>query len=313
MPASDPSDPEDPFDFRDALIHRKRRELEPMLAAADRGHPPFDADAAWSRVSRRLSSQRAPSRWRRVAPAVLGLAAVLALAVVGLERTMPASMAVVHDTAAGELDSARLRDGSVVIMDGRTHVETRPGFGDATREIALRGRAHFRVSHDATRPFRVYAGEIVAEARGTAFTVADDPLRRRVDVVVTEGRVAIAPWTSATGAVVLQAGDRAVWEDGRVVLEHGAVHPGTSAWMSGERRLSGTPLSEVLPQMSRWFGLTILARDDAMLTRRISADWRHASGESALSELTAIIDARVESRGDTVVLFARRPGGSDAR
>jgi len=74
-----------------------------------------------------------------------------------------------------------------------TNSRIRARMSSGRREIVLdRGEALFTVAHDRRRPFDVTAGDTVVRAVGTAFSVQ---LRgqKQVDVIVTEGRVAIDP------------------------------------------------------------------------------------------------------------------------
>ncbi|WP_353268037.1 FecR domain-containing protein [Gemmatimonas sp.] len=308
-----PNEPDDPFDLRQSAVDWQRRELEPLLSAADGQQPPFDAEAAWKRMSPRLAARRVQrsSGRRAFVLAAVSAAAVLIVAVLNQTKRTPSSMVVA--TAIGEVDSTTLSDGTVVVLDGGTRVETDDAFGDRARDIRLQGRAHFRVAHDAARPFRVFAGGMVAEALGTAFTVADDPLRDEVEVVVTDGRVAFALRGSDAAPVVLHAGDRALRRAGTTVVERRPPSEEDTAWMSGDRRVAALPLRRVLPRMNQWFGLSVLVADSVLLERRLTVDWRHTSASRALSELAAIIDAEVVQRGDTITLHARGDGGRHGR
>jgi transmembrane sensor len=61
------------------------------------------------------------------------------------------------------------------------------------REVELlRGEGLFTVAHDTSRPFDVSAADTVVRAVGTAFSVRLGD-HKQVDIIVTEGRVAIDP------------------------------------------------------------------------------------------------------------------------
>ena len=307
------NDPDDPFDLRQSAIEWQNRELEPLLSASEGHEPPFDAIAAWERVSPRLirSRQPTPPRWRRALIGGLGVAATFTVMVTYRATQEPTSL--LRTTAVGEVDSTQLNDGSTVVLDGRSRIETGPTFGARVRDVRLQGRAHFRVAHDSKRPFRVFAGDMVAEALGTAFTVAEDPLRHEVEVVVTEGRVAFVPRGGDATRVELRAGDRATHRRGATVVERISTTALHTSWMSGDRRVAALPLRRVLPQLGRWFGLSVVVSDSVLLDRRLTVDWRHTSATGALTELAVISDAEVVQRGDTIHLLARRDRGANVR
>ena len=73
-------------------------------------------------------------------------------------------------TALGELRSVTLEDGSIVYVNTQSHIEVL--YSETERRIDLKqGEALFEVEKDPTRPFKVIAGDTVAEALGTTFNV----------------------------------------------------------------------------------------------------------------------------------------------
>jgi transmembrane sensor len=97
----------------------------------------------------------------------------------------------VYKTEFGGFQRVSLQDGSTAFLN--TNTEIRFKMTASRRQVVLsRGEALFTVAHDTQRPFDVSAADTVVRAVGTAFSVR---LRdqRQVDVLVTEGRVAIDP------------------------------------------------------------------------------------------------------------------------
>lgn len=92
-------------------------------------------------------------------------------------------------TGIGKLSHTELADGTVMHLNTDSQVEV--VFADDYRNIRiLRGEAHFEVAKNREYPFRVYAGDGRIEAVGTAFSVYFN--QQEVDILVTEGRVAVA-------------------------------------------------------------------------------------------------------------------------
>lgn len=106
------------------------------------------------------------------------------------EQRMPTARIVVSTTSAHLSVPARrvLEDGSVVEL--KDDAELALAFTDGVRRVILRrGEAHFAVAKNPNRPFVVEAGGIEVRAVGTAFAVRHRA--RAIEVVVTEGRVAV--------------------------------------------------------------------------------------------------------------------------
>ena len=202
-------------------------------------------------------------RRRRVRRRIAGVAGIACLGLVGawLFPQAAATLAVPPIAAVSTVvvtpETRTLADGSIV--------ELRPGaeiwveYGSSSRRVVLlAGEVHFQVTKDAARPFVVVASGVELRAVGTAFSV--DLGKRAVDVLVTEGRVAVTspPATvEATPAVAMvDAGQ------GTTVSLEVAGAAAVRSVPSGERRerlnwrvplleFSGTPLAEAIPMFNR--------------------------------------------------------------
>lgn len=244
-------------------------------------------EATWSALQRlrdyRPEAARHPDRdllgqafvQRRPAFAGLGrlaaLAAVLILVLAGWygwerrERTQFA-------TTVDGYERVLLADGSVAELNGETELDVR--FSAGERRVKLRrGEAHFSVTRDPRRPFVVETNGVTVRAVGTAFNVRLGP--ERVEVLVTQGRVEVAPvlptpvrggdakGVSAPGGALLAANERVSVEVSResgpaVVVVPPVVEkvpPATIrealAWQGPRLVFTDTPLAEVIAQFNR--------------------------------------------------------------
>lgn len=199
------------------------------------------------------------SRRRRIlagATAMLGLAAGIAWWSLRppLSSTAPTMALVARATLQ------TLPDGSTVELKDDAQIAAHFA-SDSRRVELLRGTAHFQVLKDAARPFIVHAGGVAVRAVGTAFSVERG--RQRVEVLVTEGRVAVEPSDSSVSTPAdvakVEAGSGVVLElpasgDPRpaVVRSVAAAELETKlAWRARQIELSGTPLVEVVALLNR--------------------------------------------------------------
>ena len=139
-------------------------------------------------TARRWKNPRKARWWAAALLVPLGAAAAgLAFWFAGPER------AVFH-TGVGETQVAMLDDGSRLLLDGDSSVQTT--FDERRRAIVLaRGRARFDVAHNPLRPFTVLVGDKLVVATGTSFSV--EKLGSLVRVALYQGRVAILRNASA--------------------------------------------------------------------------------------------------------------------
>ena len=118
--------------------------------------------------------------------AVSALAVSLMLVFGGQDITQSNGLYV---TAVGQQKSIEMSDGSTLQLNTNSQVEV--SYNNSFRNIRLiQGQVHFDVAKNPELPFRVYAGSGRVQAVGTAFTVYLKD--KDVDVLVTEGRVALA-------------------------------------------------------------------------------------------------------------------------
>ncbi len=142
-----------------------------------------------------------------------------------------------YETPIGGLSHIVLMDGSVIDLNTNSDVRVRLR-GDRREVRLMRGEGRFQVAHDKQRPFTVAAADAAVRAVGTAFTVRVRD--ERVDVLVSEGKVAVAASKSAETPPV-SAGEAAVVLADRVSVS--TVDPQVLA-----RRLAWTSGSPGIPR-----------------------------------------------------------------
>lgn len=173
-------------------------------------------------------------------------------------------------TGIGEHASISLLDGSRVELNSNTRVQV--DYSKGARVVRLdRGEAFFRVVHEPSRPFWVYAGGSWVRDVGTAFNVylrSDD-----VRVTVSQGTVEVGTTAASAEAAqvdarkapgsVLEAGQQADLSDGATMIRPlpRAEIQRLLAWRSGKVSFVRQPLSEVVREMSRYTTLEITVND----------------------------------------------------
>lgn len=123
-----------------------------------------------------------------------------------------------------------LADGSVVELKQGAELEI--DFSSGFRRVALlKGEAHFEVAHDTARPFIVSVNRLQIRAVGTAFLVSR--AEARVDVLVTEGRVALSK--SAAGQLPVET------PEAELASPLATLDAGFSATIETDSRVTPTP------------------------------------------------------------------------
>jgi ferric-dicitrate binding protein FerR (iron transport regulator) len=66
--------------------------------------------------------------------------------------------------------------------------------------------------------------------------------------------------------------------------------------------LRDAPLSQVATELRRWYGIELRVTDSATARRRLTATFAGESPEQAMAIIGAALGARIERRGDTVIV-----------
>jgi transmembrane sensor len=250
----------------------------------------------------------APRRWF---PRLVAMAALLALAAVGLALYLQERGVA---TNIGEQRVLVLEDGTRVILNTDTRVIV--SYNRALRRIELmKGEALFEIAKKQNWPFVVTAGDRSIAALGTTFSVRRES--QQVAVLLVEGKVAVSPASRAqragqgSDAVLLSPGERAVFVGNLPVRRDHPQVAKALAWQRHEVALDNNSLLDAVQEMNRYSRtpLVLQAVDAAQI--RVTGLFR--TGDS-LSFARAVAEAYklrvVEERGRIVLMG---PPSEDAR
>lgn len=204
-----------------------------------------------------------------------------------------------------------LPDGSVVEYPRGAKVVV--DFSQSFRRIKLTsGEAHFAVVKDPSRPFVVEAGGVEVRAVGTAFSVQLGS--SQVDVLVTEGRVAIdkSVGPAAEPIAYVDAGNRLTVEVALQPVAAPAVQPVAAAematllaWRKTRVEFSNAPLSEVVRVLNEHNRTSIDIGDKALESVSVSGLFVAEDLETFTTMLATGFEIR-SSRVNGRVILGRR-------
>lgn len=290
-----------------------------------------DVEAAWMKVAAPRPAPATPRRahfrldgalfpdagrarrrtWLRWASAI---AAVL-LAVAGavfLGRVVPGSPqpAVMREAATlrGERASFTLSDGTRVILGAESRLRFPRAFGRGGRGVFLDGEAYFDVARDATRPFAVHSAGAVTRVLGTRFGVRAYGGGEAVQVVVAEGRVAVAPDSVRQGVVLLRGMLGLVAPDGRTVVRQQVDVDDYLGWIEGQLAFHDTPLPDVARRLARWYDLDVQIADSSLNELLLTATFEHEPVDDVLHVIASSLDVQYQRTGRSVRFLPKRPG-----
>jgi transmembrane sensor len=199
-------------------------------------------------------------------------------------------------TKLGEQRSVLLADGSRVTLNSASKIEVRLRADHRSVQL-LQGEALFEVTHDAQRPFDVYAGNVVVRAVGTRFDI--DRQAMRTEVTVVEGRVAMIAAGSRTDTLpVLSAGDRVIVDSaGPGAVEHNVNLVETTAWTQHQLVFHQRPLGEVAEEFNRYNVRRIQIRSPLLREQEMTGTFKSNDVASFVAVLAGIQGVHVLDDG----------------
>jgi transmembrane sensor len=267
--------------------------------------------ALHARVTREIAPRqgrtapRVVYRWPVMA-SVAGVAFVVTALVGSLNHwwsardTGSASTASIREfrTRPSQRAELTLPDGSVAVLAPDSRIRYRADFGKTSRDIELIGQALFTVTHRGGVPFVVLTGQSRTRVLGTAFTVRRYPEDTVVRVVVAQGKVSL-------NSTVLGNGDLGTAVDGaKTIVTHGVNIEPELAWTEGRLVLNGIPFRNAVPELERWFGVTIVVADERLLQEPIITTLNTEGRREALTLLATALGARVTFEANRAVFSA---------
>ena len=219
-------------------------------------------------------------------------------------------------TAVGEQKSLQLPDGSSVTLNTNSMMTV--DYGADERLVRLQsGEAYFEVEQDTKRPFSVITESGRVTAIGTAFNVRVH--EQRIDVVVTRGRVALAPSRLrglADASVSRQIDEMEVTAGQTVVFSQQVERldeidretiDRKLDWRDGVLAFNGEPLEQVIEDVGRYTELIIEIKGEELGQRPIGGYFRVGETEALLEALTVMAELNIERTGDNRVVISALP------
>ena len=253
-----------------------------------------------------------PSQVQRRWAVPATLAASLALVLVGLQSGSPlreSARPVVYESSSVQQRGITLEDGSVVRLDVNSRIAVLISAKQRRIEL-LAGRAVFEVTHEATRPFAVIAGNARTTDLGTRFQV--DRSREDVVVTVAEGSVVVdSTMSTQHWQEQLSPGEQLAVSSNASSHVRRAVDPlAATSWSRGRLVFRDTPLAQAVEAVNHYAVKKVRIADPSLAELTVSGNFVAGNGELAASAFAAVLPIHVVDGGSETILFPGRADGS---
>ena len=255
------------------------------------------------------------NRYRRILTGAIAASIAAMICVFTVQFFSPNdSFDMAYQTSIGQQQTVDLPDGSQILLN--TDSAMRVEFEKTARTIWLtKGEAFFDVAPDKDVPFSVRTQEGTVTAIGTAFSVRvrDDKL----DVIVTEGRVALASLSEidrtteeedsrqagdlltekgASSTIEVTAGQSAVIDRGvKAIADVKPDQIETSLdWQDGVLSFRGETLEQVVEKLARYSAMTIEIPDPELRQQKVVGYYTIGDVDRMLEALNVMANIEVE-------------------
>ncbi|UCS91873.1 FecR domain-containing protein [Echinicola marina] len=182
---------------------------------------------------------------------------------------------------AGKTIKVKFSDGTNAWLNAQSSVSFLANFDEQQRKVSLKGEGFFEVQHEASRPFIVDTEQSSVKVLGTKFNVKS--FKGKATTVLLEGKVELS---QNQEKVILKPGEGAE-ADGFKLKKEAVDVAGAVAWKNGLFLFEKAALSEVLDEISRWYGVRLNGNVDELNDRKFSGKIKR---NTSLDEMLLIIN-----------------------
>jgi len=270
-------------------------------------------DDAWNALAQKIAAEKehkpAPAKTVRLFTVWKAAAAVALLAASSYlaYRLTPAndetqSAASIVRTARGSNTRVLLPDGSVVWLNANSTLEYPAKFGEASREVKLKGEGFFDV-RKGTKPFIVHAGELQVKVKGTRFNVEAYAESPTLKTTLEEGKVELHV-ADRTEIYVMKPGDQIVIHKTDAQITRTQVDPADfSAWKEEKLVFDNMPLDGIVAKLENRYKVNILVESIGAKRERMSMTIEHETLDEVLDMIRLSSHLRVKKERNKIILF----------
>ena len=161
-------------------------------------------------------------------------------------------------TAAGEISTVTLPDGTAVTLNGDSRLEFHADFSvKKRRQVTFHGETYFDVAKDADHPFEILAPEMTVEVLGTKFNIVAGDSGHPSSLTLESGKVALTA-TGSDEKVTLSPGERATLTPGsdKFSVDTAAID-GSTQWMAKELIFDDASPESIVAVIENHYGVKL--------------------------------------------------------
>jgi len=275
----------------------------------------LDMDAEWARLDQAISGAEQSGKVVEMQSQAKGsgLSGYLRIAAILLLLCLSGAAIYFYTqyqwqsiVAGNEITEEVLPDGSKVALNRNSELRYSRHFGKDERAVALSGEAFFEVTRDEAKPFVVDAGEIAVKVLGTSFYVNNRAGGQNIEVIVRSGKVQVAQQGPEAAAVMLEAGDKALFSKATGRLQKSLNEDANYlAWKTRRLIFKGVPLEVIAKEVGHVYGREIQVKSEAIRHCPVTVTFEGQTLPEVLNVLEATLDVKIEESGTQISITGK--------
>jgi len=253
-----------------------------------------------------------PRQTRRTVLTGFALAASFLLATIFIGSNFLTPNEASFSTVVGQQKNLTLSDGSKVVLNTNSQLEFVER-GNLRLAKLAKGEAFFSVTHRNNQPFIIETPNGIVRVLGTRFSVKAESGETLVTVL--EGKVGVAANTSANQVLKQNLQLDATLEFNQQLSLHDAelgikpkqidAHTATS-WRNGTLIYDGTPLSQVVSDLSRYHQQSISLADPQLHEINVVAVLDIKDMKATLYALQSAFNLKAKTHNEEIFLYQKK-------
>ena len=209
-----------------------------------------------------------------------------------------------------------LEDGSYVVLQPHSKMAYPKHFDAGKREVYMEGAAFFQVAKDASKPFYVYANELVTKVLGTSFDVQAFSDESSIKVIVHTGKVTVYPRKNNSAeqdaarlnATIIAPNQQILFNrSASIITKTVAIQPqvlnkNDNNIKSNQQAFVDTPASEVLIALQKAYGINIVFDEELLAHCTFTGTFTNETFFEKISLICKAIEATYEQTDGQIII-----------
>ena len=202
-----------------------------------------------------------------------------------------------------EIRKIFLPDGSEVTLNINSRIKYPTTFDIEERMVYIEGEAFFKVVHNPDAPFKISTSKASIEVLGTSFNVSAYKAQEKIEVVVTEGTVALSSKDNPDNKIILDKGAKGVFDpSNNYLVKKPNVDRNFLAWKTRKIVFDNDSLSMVLKTLEKVYDQNIILKGPNLGQCTLTVTFENQSLESVLNVIKSTLNIELKEERGTVIV-----------